>query len=176
MYFLYLVLDPKTGQDIWYLRRNKEGSGFDATAFLATEFAETIPRISPDGRFLAYISDQSGRQEIYVQSFPQGGGKWQVSANGGIQPLWSKDGKELFYVQGDTLMAAPVTTSTEGFATGAARRLFSHDGLAQGYATEYDVSADGRFVMVATPEGEDAAPAIRVVQNWYEEFRDREQE
>jgi len=87
-----------------------------------------MPRLSPDGRFVAYISDESGRQEIYVQSFPDGAAKWPVSANSGVQPLWSKDGNELFYVQGDTLMAAPVTAGSEGFTTGTASPLLSHAG------------------------------------------------
>jgi len=129
-YFLYVVQGPETGLDIWYLERKKLEDGFDSRLFLQTAFSETNSRLSPDGRFVAYLSDESGRREIYVRQFPQGGGKWQVSANGGNFKRWSKDGGELFYVEGETLMSVAVST-TEGFAAGSVKPLFEYPGLGE---------------------------------------------
>ena len=97
-----------------------------------------------------------------------------MSGNGGALPRWSKDGKELFYVERDTLMAVEVNTAPS-FSLGRATRLFEALGLS---GTGYDVSADGqRFLLIETLEAEpDKKPGIHVVQNWYEEFRDREQD
>ena len=148
--------------------------------FLSTPATEDRPQLSPDGRFLAYISDESGRTEIYVQPFPDGAGKWQVSGNGGDQIRWSSDGSELFYVEGSTLMAVSVSTE-QGFTRGQPQMLFASPDLSSATSggRSYDVSADGqRFVMtmpVGDGDEESAPPSIRVVQNWYEEFRDREQ-
>ena len=178
-YFLYVVQGPETGWDIWYLERKELEDGFDSRPFLQTSFSETQSRLSPDGRFVAYLSDESGRFEIYVRPFPQGGGKWQVSANGGNSQRWSKDGGELFYVEGETLMSVPVSTM-DGFSAGSAKPLFEHPGLGGGISSTYDVSADGqRFVVVEdveSEEGEQAKPpSIHIVENWFEEFKDREQ-
>ena len=147
--------------------------------------------MSPDGRFVAYASNEAGRYEVYVQRFPTGGDKQQVSDNGGGQPVWSKDGKELFYVEGDTLVVVPVNT-TPSFSVDLSRRLFRSArfrGVFMGtnaFRAQYDVSADAqRFVLAEPVEEEASTPppdhlvgelgrTIRVVQNWYEEFRDRE--
>ena len=179
-YFLYVAGSPETGTDIWYLERKEQGGGFDSRPFLQTAFRETNSRLSPDGRFVAYLSDESGRSEIYVRPFPQGGGKWQVSANGGDLQRWSRDGRELFYVEGETLMSVAVST-TEGFSAGSAKPLFKHPGLGGISSSTYDVSADGqRFVVVEdleADEGEQAKPpSIHIVENWFEEFKDREQD
>jgi Tol biopolymer transport system component len=139
-----------------------------------------MPQFSPDSRYMAYQSSESGRYEIYVQPFPEGAAKWPVSTNGGSQPRWSADGTELFYVEGSTLMA--VAVSTEGsFTIGPPQRLFeSEDLLARIInGVSYDVFPDGqRFVMiepVVDSDEEATEPSIRIVENWYEEFRDREQ-
>ncbi len=181
-YFLYVVQGPQTGLDIWYLERKELEDGFDSRPFLQTAFSETNSRLSPDGRFVAYLSDESGRREVYVRPFPEGGGKWQISANGGNFQRWSRDGSELFYVEGQTLMSVAVST-TGGFSAGSAKPLFEHPGLGGGGggSSTYDVSADGqRFVVVEdveSEEGEEAKPpAIHVVENWFEEFKDREQD
>jgi hypothetical protein len=144
--------------------------------FLESSFNQHSGQLSPDGRFLAFCSDESGRYEVWVRPFPEGGGKWRVSARGGITPRWSHDGKELFYLEGYTLMAAPVSTTT-GFSVGAVVELFQDASLGQGSAG-YDVSADGkRFLLVEqVQDGETKAPAIRIVQNWFEEFRDRQRD
>ncbi len=119
-YLLYTVGDWGNGAlDLWYLERKEGGSGFEPVAFLQTSFNETTPQISPDGRFVAYSSDESGQFEVHVQPFPEGRGKWQVSTNGGNQPRWSKDSKELFYVEGDMLIAVAVR-ATPSFSSGSA--------------------------------------------------------
>ncbi len=129
-------------------------------------------RFSPDGRYVAYISNASGTDEVYVQPFPSaGGGKWLVSQGGGVQPHWSRDGKELFYVARDArLMAVPVST-TPAFAPGTPRALFPTSGIAtNGPRSLYDVAPDGqRFLLNVLPM--DALkpvqlPAPTLVLNW----------
>jgi hypothetical protein len=114
-----------------------------------------------------------------VRSFPDGGGRRQVSINGGQQPRWRRDGKELFFVEDETILMA-VSISTEGGLTiGTPEKLFESLDLrvVGGPAPNYDVSADGQsFVTIAPAEEQTGQPpAIRVVRNWYEEFRNREQ-
>ncbi len=174
----YSFVDPRTGWDIGYLQRKPQDGPFEAQVFLQTEFSEGDGQISPDGRFLAYNSDESGRFEVYVRPFPEGGGKWQVSANGGQNPRWRKDRGELFFIEGETLTAVAVSTMGE-FSVGSPKPLFRLPGL-PGWDIEhlYDVSADGqRFVVIEDVEDEQASrPSIHIVQNWYEDFRDREQD
>ena len=143
---------------------------------MQTPSKEGRSRLSPDGRFVAYVSNESGRYEVYVRPFPGGDGKWQVSGNGGTQPRWSHDGKELFYVEGDTLMAVAVAT-TPSFTSGAVTRLFQ-DASLPGTVHRYDVSADGRRFVLTEPVGgaEEKPPSIHIVENWYEEFKDRQQD
>ncbi len=171
-HLLYTVQDTENGPDLWRLERKQDGSGFDSMLFLQTPFTETQPRFSPDGRFVVYQSDKSGRNEIYVRTFPDGENDWPVSANGGVWPRWSHNGEELFYVEGDTLVTTAVSTEPT-FTTGTITPLFQHASLA---GPGYDVSADGqRFVVVETLEPEVAEPpSIRVVQNWFAEFKDRQ--
>ena len=118
--------------------------------FLKTDFDEHAPNLSPDGRFVAYVSDAGGEFEVYVQRFPEGGRRWQVSTQGGVQPRWRGDGKELFHVEGDTLMAVAVTTGAT-FTVGAENRLFEAKGAFDGRGHRYDVSADGRRFVLAEP-------------------------
>ena len=173
-YLLYSVRDEETAWDLWYLKRKEDGSGFEPVPFLQTSFSERAAKFSPDGRFVAYSSDESGRNDVYVRPFPGAEGMWQVSGNGGTQPRWSKDGKELFYVERDTLMTVAAATNPS-FTSGAVTRLFQDAILFGTTVPRYDVSADGhRFVLpepVADPE--EKPPSIHIVENWYEEFRDR---
>ncbi len=178
-YLVYEEVNPETGPDIRYVQIETDGSASEPVTFLATSAGEYAPKLSPDGRFVAYVSVESGRDEIYVRLFPEGTGTRQVSVNGGVRPRWSSDGTELYYVQGSALMAVSVSTG-QGVTLGRPQQLFESPELAIGAsATSYDVSADGqRFIMVAPVEDDDedaAPPKIRVVQNWYEEFRDREE-
>ena len=168
----------KDSGDILYLKRKDDGS-YEDVAFQTTGFEETTPQFSPDERFIAYTSDESGEREIYIQAFPQGGNKRVVSVNGGTAPRWRADGKELFYVEGDTLMATPVSTSP-ALTLGTPEALFSAPGLAWGGANflGYDVTPEGnKFVIWERVEADTKSqPVIRVVENWYEEFREQEQD
>ena len=165
--------------DLWYLLRREDGSGWDPHLLLQTSFGEVAPRLSPDGRYVAYQSNESGQSEVYVQPFPDGGRRVTVSSNGGTKVRWSRDGDELFYVEGQTLVAVPVTSGAS-FSVGSATRLFDHPSLSRGgYFAPYDVSVGGRRFIL--PEVQKASvdagePSIHVVQNWYEEFRDRQQD
>jgi Tol biopolymer transport system component len=130
-------------------------------------------RFSPDGHWVAYSSNESGRFEVYVMPFGGGAGKWQVSSQGGLQPLWRRDGKELFFWSADnTLMSAPITLGAAGVEIGAARPLFRFNnplGIV-GVVSPYDVSADGqRFVLISTPQ--QTPRPITLVTNWTEELK-----
>jgi len=159
--------------DLWYLKKKPDGS-FAPVPFLAAPGNyRDAAKLSPDGRFLAYVSSESGRHEVWVSSFPQAGQKWQVTTTGGAKPRWSRDGKELFYVQGDTLFTVPVSTAPT-FSMGRSKRLFNHPGLYWVFRhATYDVSADGKKFVVIEPVGPVPSITIRVVQNWFAEFRDR---
>ncbi len=176
-HLIYSVTREATAADIWILSKGVDGESADSRPFLETAFAEQSPQISPDGRYVAYRTDESGEDQVFVREFPEGNGRWQVSTNGGVQPRWSHDGTELFFVDGNALMAAKVTT-TPSFAVGEVRGLFDDPYLGRS-SWDYDVSEDGRFVMVEeiVPEGESRRkPSIHITQNWYEEFRDRKQD
>jgi Tol biopolymer transport system component len=163
--------------DIFYLRRKEDGS-YEERPFLTTEFEETTAQFSPDERFIAYVSNESGEREIYIQAFPQGGDKRRVSVNGGFAPRWRADGKELFYVEGDKLMAVPVATSPS-LTVGSPEALFSAQSLRFiGFYSNYDVTPEGDKFVIAEPVEADTESqlVIRVVENWYEEFRDRERD
>ena len=175
-YLAYYELNPDTqSEDIRYVEFGADGDASEPVTFLSTPAEERAPKLSPDGRFLAYVSNESGRTEIYVQPFPDGAGKWQVSENGGSQPRWRSDGKRLYYVEGeDALMTVSISTEP-AFTLGQPQVQFESRDLGSGLGAAYDVSADGqRFLTIVPVEGADAAPPkIRIVQNWYEEFRER---
>ena len=180
-YLVYSELIPEASDDIRYVELQSDGEATEPVTFLGTPASERGAELSPDGRFAAYHSSESGSLEIYVGPFPDGAGKWQVSVNGGRQPRWRSDGKELYYLEGTGSAMMAVSVSTEPtFTPGQPQRLFeSMDLVAGPSAATYDVSADGqRFITVAPVEAdgeETAPPKIRIVENWYEEFRDREQ-
>jgi serine/threonine-protein kinase len=165
---LYSRVHPKNGFDLWYLKRSAGGK-WEPQPLLQTPFNEKTPKFSPDGRYVAYLSDESGRDELYVRQFMSNGRKWPVSSHGASQIRWSRNGRELFYAESGTLIAVSIRTSPE-FAVGAATRLFSHAAFATVTDPNYDVSADGQRILV--PEKAEAKePMIHVVQNWLEEFR-----
>ena len=166
--------DPVQGGDgdIWLFPADGKG---EARPFLKTPFGERAGRFSPDGRWIAYTSNESGRDEVYVQVLPGPGGKWQVSTDGGGQPVWARSGRELFYRNGDKLMATPVTAQPTFFA-GTPRVLFAgrywQSLPGRGDAT-YDVSPDGqRFLMIKVEE-ETASTQLNVVLDWFEELKRR---
>ena len=113
-------------EGLYYLQRKDDGTGYEAHPAVREPFetADLLsPKLSPNAKYLAYESNESGDYEVYVQPFPQGGAKVQVSVNGGRQPRWRGDGEEIFYVRGETITAVPVTTEVE-FAAGAPEQLF----------------------------------------------------
>ena len=135
---------------------------------VATNANEFTPKLSPDGRLLAYTSDESGRDEVYVRPFPSGTGRWQISSEGGFGPLWRRDGRELFYIDNDSILIAVPVLEDSAFATGPHKELFSTHGLyGDGYATPYDITPDGeRFLMIKQLDAE-----MVMVVNWLEEVR-----
>jgi serine/threonine-protein kinase len=157
-----------TGYDLWILSLRDRKT----QPFLHTQFNEAAPQFSPDGHWLAYVSNESGRYEIYVQPYPGPGGKWQISTGGGTEPRWGRNG-EIFYRSGDKMMAAE-TTLKPSFSVGKPRMLFE-DHYVPTLATKanYDVTPDGqRFLMVKESEHEGSSPTqINVVLNWTEELK-----
>jgi Tol biopolymer transport system component len=120
-YIIESVADSKTGLDIWVLPLFGDRKPFP---YLQTEFNEGSAKLSPNGQWLAYSSNATTRYEIYVQTFPTHGGQWQVSTNGGSRPVWSRDGKELFFIGADQkLMAVEVKNSVK-FEASAPKPLF----------------------------------------------------
>jgi Tol biopolymer transport system component/DNA-binding winged helix-turn-helix (wHTH) protein len=170
-HILFSKEDPKTGWDLWYLTRNGAGE-WRAAVLLQKRFHERVPKLSPDGRYVAYISDESGRDELYVRPFPQGERQWVVSRNGAIQPRWSRDGRKLFYVEEGTLMEVPVRTAAE-FSAGAPVPLFADTGFSRSWEPNYDVSLDGEHFLVPGRSEPGKDLWIHVVQNWISEFRDK---
>jgi serine/threonine-protein kinase len=142
----------------------------EASPYLVTQYNERAPKISPDGRWLAYLSNETGLDEIYVESYPERGHKWTISTDGGTEPRWSRDGTELFYRQGDQMMVVDVGLGEE-FRASKPRHLFEgrfEVGVIGN--PDYDVTADGqRFLMVKRSEAS-APVALNVILNWDQEL------
>jgi len=152
-----------TGRDIWM-----QPAGGEPTPFLTGPFNEDMLRFSPNGRYVAYVSDESGQQEVYVQPYPGPGDRTILSTDGGREPVWSRDGKELFYRNGDQMVVVPVSIG-ETFTAGKPRSLFSGR-YAFDLLHNYDVSPDGkRFLMIQEDE-EAARPRFHVILNWFDEL------
>ncbi len=160
------------GRDIWTLQL-EDGS---ASEFLATPASESMAMFSADGQWLAYVSNQSGQDEVYVRPYPQGSQRL-ISDGGGTAPIWSRNGQELYYrSRSGTLMAVPIQTSPS-FVPGRLRELFPVAGFrTSGSAAAYDIDVSGeRFIMVSvadTPDGT-SSRQINVVLNWFEELKER---
>ena len=174
---LYCRVEPdERGRDIWYLEPDGNG-GYAPQLFLGANFEEFAGAFSPDGQWVAYTTTQDGPYEVYVRKFPEGSPFHKVSRAGGNSPRWRADGRELFYVQGASLMAAEVT-SGDTFSVQSTTTLFSEPSLdfESDVFRTYDVAPDGQSFVLKVPSDDAAAtpPVIRVTENWYEEFRDRE--
>lgn len=171
-FLLFHSSDPQTFYDLWMLPMEGDRKPF---VFLKTNFDERRAQFSPDGHWVVYTSNESGRYEIYLRPFNGNapgaptGGQWQVSTSGGISPKWRADGKELYYIAPDgKLMAVPIATSSATIAPGTPVALFQTR-IAGGatdvsFGNEYDVSNDGRFLINTVLE--DAASPITLLQNW----------
>ena len=148
----------------------------DRKAFplLNTPFNETHGQISPDGKRLAYLSNETGRAEVYVRPFPTGAGKWQVSTSGGYFPRWRRDGRELFYMDnlsGGKLMAVEIKASGSAFEPGTPKELFDTGYInlphSSGIYNPFAVSADGQRFLIPRPTSSATEDAhIAVVVNW----------
>ncbi|MCZ6538246.1 MAG: hypothetical protein O6922_00265, partial [Chloroflexi bacterium] len=161
----YVESNAETQGDIWLLRLRTG----DREIYRKTEFDEVAPAFSPDGRWLAYSSDESGRFEVFVQSYPDPTeARQQVSIDGGTEPLWARDGNELFYRNGESMMTASFDTVSG--SPGASSVLFEGRYLSDQYVRGYDLAADGRFIMVRTPN-ESLPRQVNVVLNWFEELK-----
>jgi serine/threonine protein kinase/Tol biopolymer transport system component len=170
-FLLFRSNDPRTGYDLWVLPVSGDKKPFP---FLKGPFEERDGQFSPNGKWIAYQSNESGRFEIYVQTFNKGlGGKFQISSNGGAQPRWNKNSKEIFYVSLDSkMMAAPVKFSPDGqlLETGTPAVLFpvriARGPLPGVFKQQYAVSSDGQRFLVNLAVDEGAASPITLIYNW----------
>lgn len=165
-FILFQMLDPKTGQHLWICPMSSRGSAAGQPfPFMKSEYNEWDGRFSPDGRWIAYVSDKSGSTEVYVQAFPTGGGerrKLQISTSGGTEPNWRSDGKELFYLAADgNLTAVPVNTGYS-FEAGAPHPLFQIAANTGIYS--YAPGGDGQRFLVSRSQAE--ATPVTVLVNW----------
>src|SRR6266702_5830047 len=139
--------------------------------FLANQFDNHSPSLSPDGHWIAYVSNESGRLEVYVRPFPGPGGRWQVSLDGGTEPVWAASGRELFYRNGTKMMVAAIALHPT-FTVGARRELFEGSYVNDPVYRSYDVTRDGRsFVLVRSPK---PSADFVVVLNWFDQLREQE--
>jgi len=153
-------------QSIWFLT-----GAFDKPTvrqLTHASFSEQEPTFSPDGHWLAYVSTETGREEIFVRPFPRLDAKWQISSDGGVRPVWAPNGRELYYQNGRALMAVMIQTQA-GFVPGTPRRLFEGDFVNNAWQ-DYDVAPDGRFIMLQTA-GDVRPPQLALVHNWSEELK-----
>lgn len=169
-YLVYHEVDPKTADDIWVLTL---GGDRRPRAYLRTQFDERNGQISPDGRWMAYSSNESGKLEVYVSTFPDAnGGKWPVSIGGGAQALWRRDGKELFYLSPEMkVMSVEVKTGVRAFEASRPKVLFARLPGGLGYTNrgvDYAVTADGQRFLANTAVDERGSSAITVLTNWTE--------
>ncbi len=153
-------------RDIWVMPRDGART---PRPLLTTAFDERAPRFSTDGRWLAYSSDESGRDEVYVMAFPDLSNKKLVSRGGGTEPVWARNGRELFYRAGEKMMAVPVQIEPT-FTAGTPQLLFSGRYRSVTRGRSYDVHPDGeRFVMIQPPA--EGSTHLVVVLNWFEELK-----
>jgi Tol biopolymer transport system component len=159
-------INAKTRADLWLLPLDGDRK---PTPYLQTEFGEYHGQFSRDGRWMVYTSDESGREQVYVQTVPPSGAKWQISTAGGSRPRWRRDGRELYYVAADQmLMAVPVKPGSS-FEAGTPQALFGPILARPGtiYQFYYQPTADGQRFLVNEPAGDESGPPpLTVVLNW----------
>jgi serine/threonine protein kinase len=168
-YIAYMRRDPKsnTGWDIWALPMFPDKSGEQKPfAVVSTNFVDVTPSFSPDGKWLAYANNETGRQEVYIQPFPSGAGRWQVSTAGGLRPNWRKDGKELYFLSTDQqIMAVDVNQKGASLQLGAPRALFKV-ATVTGPSGPYTVSADGKKFVMNTVLPQSITEPLTLITNW----------
>jgi Tol biopolymer transport system component/predicted Ser/Thr protein kinase len=174
-FILYFELGTRNKHDLWALPAEAGTADRKPIPFLRSESDELLGQISPDGHWMAFTSDRSGRREVYVRPFPRGDGEWTISISGGQASRWAGDGKELFFESADgKMMAVPVNKAVPGakavFEPGTPVALFdahmAHDNQARYF--EYDVTPDGKRFLInaAVGAGAASAPTLTVVTNW----------
>jgi Tol biopolymer transport system component len=165
--------NDQTGNHIWALPLSAEGKPADGKPFPIVQdaFDEKAPIVSPNGKWLAYQSNESGRAEIYITAFPAGGAKWQVSSNGGTMPKWRRDGKELFFADPqDNIVAVDVNTSGNAVKLGAPHTLFQAVGIQRDFGP-FDVTADGKKFLINSGNLKEGAEPLTLVQHWPAELK-----
>jgi Tol biopolymer transport system component len=154
----------KTGADLWALPNPLGDAGARKPyAFIETEAAENAGSLSPDGKYLAYSSDENRTQQVYVQSFPGKEGKFQISSSGGGRPVWSRDGKELFYIAADQKMMAVEVKTGAKFEHGIPKPLFEVRTVS---TRHYDISPDGKRFLIVQSIANSSSTSLMVVLNW----------
>jgi eukaryotic-like serine/threonine-protein kinase len=166
-YIAFASQNQKTGWNAWALPTFGDRKPIP---IVVGAFAETLPKFSPDVRFVAYQSNESGRAEIYVQSFPTPSGKWQASSSGGSDPAWSADGKKLFYRAADQKLMAVDVEAGETFKAGIPQALFPARVQPGTARNKYVVSVDGKRFLMISPLGREALTPTTVVLNWSAEL------
>ena len=170
-YILFQQVDPKsrTGFDIWALDVEKK----TATPVLQTPFTENAAAFSPDGKWITYLSDESGQKQVYVQPFPGPGGKWQISINGGSSPQWGDDGKELYFQSADAKMCVVSVETAPSFRVSSPTVLFPLHSVAAFAAgnRQWHVTGAGQRFLVNEPLHEEGPAPITIVTNWAEQLK-----
>ncbi|MGQ0762510.1 MAG: protein kinase domain-containing protein [Acidobacteriota bacterium] len=161
-FILYTDADPTTNQNVWVLPFDGDRKPY---VYFQTPLEDGNGRFSPNGQFVAYRSQESGSNEIYVQTFPASGGKWPISTNGGVNPIWAPSGKELFFIAPDGKLVSVEIGAGSSFEPGKPKALFDILAARTSQSTSYDVSADGqRFLFISRMA--DATSSLSVVINW----------
>jgi serine/threonine-protein kinase len=168
-WLLYTESSPETASDIWILPLQGEG---DPRPFLKTSVHENKAVFSRDGKWVAHVSDETGRFEVYVRPFPGPGRRWQISTDGGDEPFWSRDGRYLYYSFERVIYRVTVETEPE-FAMGLPERLFTSDHNTFWGGRSYDLSPDGEQLLLVLTPSKSLPRSIRVMTNWFEELERR---
>ncbi|HEV2116196.1 MAG TPA: hypothetical protein VGR48_09250, partial [Terriglobales bacterium] len=169
-YLAYMRLDTKspTNWDIWALPMFGDRKPFPV---VSTQFPDVSPSLSPEGKWLAYANNESGRVEVYIQPFPNGSGRWQVSTAGGTRPTWRKDGKELFFQTPDQqMMAVDVRENGASLQLGTPHALFKATTVSAPEGP-YAVSADGKKFIMNTVTTQGGSEPLTLVTNWTADLR-----
>ncbi len=174
-FIAYTHDEPKTRGDIWILPMDPDPKGAGGERkpflFLQTEFNENRATFSTDGRWIAYQSDESGRNEVYIRPFPGPGGKWQVSTNGGSHPRWRRDGKELFYLLDNLIMAADIELDATTVKVRGVTPLINFIPYVGVNGDIYDVTGDGKRFLLASQRGAEISSPVTLVVNWVGEIK-----
>jgi serine/threonine-protein kinase len=164
----FINIGPATGSDIWLLSLVDR----KPRPFLQTSFTENMPAFSGDGRWIAYVSNDSGHSEVFVRAYPGPSPRWQVSRGGGDEPVWNHNSRELFFRHGDDMMAVEVSPQTS-FTAGTPYRLFTGQFTPGLDRANYDAMPDGQHFVIVKPTGVVLPPRVNITLNWIEELKQR---